>query len=564
MRLERSADGDQPRRERIQRTMWGGFAAILMLQAVIGSAQFGQVNQFFSLIHDSRYASDKAELLTAMVETARNRAHLTLQLLATEDAFDRDAIRQQLAERASNFVATRERLEALGLTHNEQQMLDEVLALVRRTVVDLQRAIELALSDDPLQQRAARRLAIVTLLPQQEQVVDQLIRLVERQRAITRDHTLLAQSLFTDAAYLTILFTLVTLALTVLVAMFVSRRSAGAARALQREKERALVTLGSIGDAVIATDALGRVQYMNPAAEQLTGRVMATVLNRPIGKVFPAREEPSGRLVSQIVHALGQYGHPDHPGEDVVMRHTDGRELHVALTMAPIREPSGRVEGVILSFQDVTEARRQARRVAFEAQHDVLTGLLNRRAFQTRVEQVLDLYPANQHVLCVLDLDRFKLVNDTGGHAAGDALLRQLTAQIRSMVRQGDLVARLGGDEFALFLTNTPLDTARKVAEKLLNAVRDHRLLWHGHTFRVGVSVGLVATPDQAQATYQRLILAADVGCYQAKSAGRDRLCVVDYDAAPQGGLVPSAGRPREPQGGDERIARLTPPEASA
>lgn len=514
------------RRRRIQRVLWVGFGAILVLLSGKWLVQVSQVSQFFALIEESRVASRKMETITAMIDVARARAILTAQMIALEDPFEKDTLARRLDEEAARFVTLREELLAAGLDTDERALLSLADGFVGPAQLAQRRAAEMALSDDPAVLRDANRVITFEVMPQQGRIVDSYMALFKRQREIIQANTVRAEALFDRVIYLISTLTGGTVLATLFVAVLVIRKTGVADRALHREKQRAEVTLGSIGDAVIATDALGRVQYMNPVAEQLTGRAMAASVNRPVGKVFQAREEASGRLISQVIHALGQYGHPEPPSDDVMLRTPRGEELYVALTLAPIRTMEGRVEGVILTFQDVTEARRMARRVAFQAQHDALTGLLNRRAFQENVEQALRLYPNGPHVLCAMDLDRFKPVNDLGGHAAGDALLRQLTAVIRAEVRKGDLVARMGGDEFALFLINTDVSAAKVVAEKLRRAVSAHRLTLQGREFGVGVSMGLVRTPRDGAVEYQRLVQAADAACYDAKRSGRGRVAL--------------------------------------
>lgn len=517
------------KRQRLQQMLWGGFGAILLLLAANWAAQLSQVNKFFDLIQQSRVASDKMEIITSLVEVARARTRMTAQMIAVDDPFEKDALKIRLDEQAAQFVVLRDRLIEIGLTEQERLLLENTGSYVRPALLAQRQAAEMAISEDPLTLREANRLMMLEVFPLQGKIIDSFMTLFQRQRQIIQNNTEQAQTHFRYVVFLISSLAGGTLVVAVMVAVLVIRKTAATERELHREKERAQVTLGSIGDAVISTDALGRVQYMNPVAEKLVSCTATQAFNRPIGKIFPAFEERGGRRMSQVVHSLGQYGNPQPPGDDVVLQVPGQEEQHIALTIAPIREMSGRVEGVILTFHDVTEARQLAKRVAFQAQHDALTGLLNRRAFQERVEQALALYPEGQHVFCAMDLDRFKAVNDLGGHAAGDAMLRKLTTVIRSVVRQGDLVARMGGDEFALFLINTNMEAAAGIAGKLVQAVGDYRLLWEGQRYHVGVSIGLAETPRDGAVEYQRLMQAADAGCYSAKHGGRNQFAVAPY-----------------------------------
>jgi diguanylate cyclase (GGDEF)-like protein len=185
------------------------------------------------------------------------------------------------------------------------------------------------------------------------------------------------------------------------------------------------------------------------------------------------------------------------------------------------------VIGGVMVFRDVTATRRMAQRITWAATHDSLTGLVNRREFETRVEAAL-LSARNSeahHVLCYLDLDQFKVVNDTCGHAAGDAMLKQLGGVLQARLRESDTLARLGGDEFGVLLTGCALERAMLIANDLLSAVRDHRFQWEGRPFAVGVSIGLVEI-HAGTGNRTEVFSAADTACYTAKEQGRNRVCV--------------------------------------
>lgn len=205
-------------------------------------------------------------------------------------------------------------------------------------------------------------------------------------------------------------------------------------------------------------------------------------------------------------------------------------EIDISLTIAPIQGAMNEVLGTVATFQDISLSRELARQVESQARHDALTGLLNRREFELKVSQALSLYSEDTtHALLMIDLDRFKVVNDNCGHAAGDELLRQLSQSFRPGLRKSDLVARLGGDEFAVFLSNTPLQVAVEIAEKILARVQEYRFFCEGKAFRVGASISVVdASAQGADCNY--LYHAADTACYLAKNEGRDRVRVVTLD----------------------------------
>jgi len=298
-----------------------------------------------------------------------------------------------------------------------------------------------------------------------------------------------------------------------------------AEEALFEAKERAQVTLHSIGDAVITTDAHAMVEYINPIAEALTGWTTAEARGRPIDAIFLIINEQTRQPVSNPVARCLQEGKIVSLTDYSMLISRDGREYHISDTAAPIRGRSGQVLGVVLVFHDVTENRQLARQLEYEATHDALTGLINRPEFERRLKRALNSTQQSGalHALCYLDLDPFKVVNDTAGHAAGDELLRQINVILSGMFRGRDTLARIGGDEFGLLLDNCPLERAQRIAQTVVGGIHNHRFHWEGLTYQIGVSIGLVPITAESQNTTQ-LFTQADVACYIAKKLGRNRV----------------------------------------
>jgi diguanylate cyclase (GGDEF)-like protein/PAS domain S-box-containing protein len=296
-------------------------------------------------------------------------------------------------------------------------------------------------------------------------------------------------------------------------------------RALQEEKEKLVVTLHSIGDAVITTDERGYVEYMNPVAEELLGWRLAEIYDTPLTKVMRLIDEDSGRpLLNPVDLCLESGEKVIEEGHKTLIRH-DGRKVAIADSAAPIRDHGGKLRGVILVFHDVGQARKLARQLSFQASHDPLTGLFNRREFEAQLGRLLDgaQVQHQQHGLCYIDLDQFKVVNDVCGHGAGDELLRQLAGLLQSQVREADILARLGGDEFGVLLTHCSVDQAVRVAENIRSAVQDFRFLYEDRSFEIGASIGVVPISRDSRSTSE-LLSAADIACYAAKDSGRNRV----------------------------------------
>ncbi|MGH2340988.1 EAL domain-containing protein [Segnochrobactraceae bacterium EtOH-i3] len=297
--------------------------------------------------------------------------------------------------------------------------------------------------------------------------------------------------------------------------------------ALQEEKERLRITLYSIGDAVITTDADMTVTFMNPVAEKITGWTAVESFGRPLEDVFHLIDEASGERIMSPVEMCLKTLHTFYLQDGAALISRSGERYSVQDSAAPVRAVDGSVLGAVLVFQDVTRTRSLQRELAHSALHDALTGLPNRLSFErsltalcaeTRDRTV-------RHALCFIDLDRFKIVNDSAGHAAGDALLREVGRLLSASVRHGDIVARLGGDEFALLLFDCPVAAADRVANSVVSAIRGFPFQWQDKVYGIGASVGLTEIAGSHRDPAE-LMKEADVACYAAKNAGRNQVSI--------------------------------------
>lgn len=318
---------------------------------------------------------------------------------------------------------------------------------------------------------------------------------------------------------------------------------------LAQEKERALVTLQAITDAVLTTDMHGRVDYMNPAAERLTGWSQAAASMQPLHDVFRMQDEATMEALPDPALAICAQGESFGISKTALLLRRDGVEFAIQWSAAPIRDADSRTIGAVLVAHDVTESRRAAAQLAHQARHDALTGLINRREFDQRLQNLLDSPDIGErrHALLYLDLDQFKIVNDTCGHTAGDELLRQLSSILQNQLRAADTLARLGGDEFGILLENCAAEPALHVAEALRQAVSEFHFVWHDKTFTVGASIGLVSFGGDIRCQTD-ILSAADTACYVAKDTGRNRVHVYrpdDRETASRHGEMQWVGRIR-------------------
>ncbi len=295
--------------------------------------------------------------------------------------------------------------------------------------------------------------------------------------------------------------------------------------ALFREKESAQITLRSIGDGVITTNASCVVEYINPVAEELTGWKVDDASGRPVDEIFRGFHEETCEPLENPLAVSIRRSRPIKSVRPTLLIRRDGNELYIESTASPIRDGRGEVIGGVLVFHDVSESRELNRRLSYHASHDILTGLVNRREFENRLERALKSARAREtsYAMCYLDLDQFKIVNDSCGHSAGDALLHQLGALLKSKIRWRDTLARLGGDEFGVLLESCSLEEAMQTAEVLRLAISEFKFMWDDRSFRLGVSIGVVPITAENE-DVAGLLSAADSACAAAKEAGRNRI----------------------------------------
>ena len=292
-----------------------------------------------------------------------------------------------------------------------------------------------------------------------------------------------------------------------------------------QQHELIRVTLESIGDAVITTDAHGAVQWLNPVAARMTGWPIEEARGRPVDQVFQILHETTRKPASSpVMRALAEScaaGLPEH----TVLVSKDGTEYGIQDSASPIRDDEGHSLGMVLVFHDVSEQRRLAKEVNYRASHDALTGLVNRAEFEIRLKHALVSAREEDacHALLFIDLDQFKLVNDACGHAVGDQLLRQVATIFQNVVRTRDTLARLGGDEFGVILEHCTAIQAQRVAGQLCESMENFRFTHDDQRFRIGASIGLVPL-DSRWFDISALMQAADASCYAAKEAGRNRV----------------------------------------
>ncbi|MDN0105149.1 diguanylate cyclase [Yersinia bercovieri] len=295
--------------------------------------------------------------------------------------------------------------------------------------------------------------------------------------------------------------------------------------ALHEEKERLHITLDSIGEAVVCTDQEMKITFMNPVAEKMTGWANTIALGQPVNHIIKLTNGVEGpEITDPIAHCLNHRSNSS-LNESIVLHHRDGQYYDIQESVAPLKTLEGEVVGAVMVFQDVGESRAMMRKLSHSASHDNLTGLPNRANFENKLKAAIQVSVElnQQHALAFLDLDYFKAINDTAGHPAGDALLKEISQLMRQHLRNSDCVARLGGDEFGLLMLNCTLPHAKAITQSLVSTINGYQFYWENKLYRIGASAG-VTQISSSNNQRSEIMAQADIACYTAKHSGRGQV----------------------------------------
>ncbi len=529
-------------RSRIVPIVLTGFALILLMVGGFWYALSRQSQELIDVLDSSRDILREMELIESLTELARSRALLTQRMLFIRDPFKRDEIRLELARRAAQFALQRRELRQMPPDPRLIRLLDAQRPFIQRAFEEQQRAEDLALENDLKAREEAGRLLATRVYPAQAGIIDRFLEMqrIEKSRLMK----IMEEARNLEQSQKNLQWTLILLMLAggLLIILFMIRAIRGMERRLLHEREKAAVTLGSISDAVISTDEQGLVEYANPVAAGLFGLPLPKLKALPVIDLLETRLSNGRALVAQLRAMLESGGYPSGVANFRVGFRGRPRQA-LSVSLSPISIEPGVHRGLVLSFRDVSESEELLNKVRYLASHDTLTNLLNRRAFEQRVRKRLQQQkPGQEHVFGLMDLDQFKIINDSAGHAAGDELLRQLSRQLSPLFGSGDLLCRLGGDEFAFFLMNAGEQRAVQVARRLLDTVEGFAFSWEDNIYRCTASLGLVPVRG-GLIDYDYLYQSADLACYTAKNEGRNRWHFLTLQADLQQQKVQEAAR---------------------
>jgi len=291
------------------------------------------------------------------------------------------------------------------------------------------------------------------------------------------------------------------------------------------QKNFSQLTLQSIIDGVITTDLSGNITSMNPMAEQLTGWSLEEANGNPISSIMHILHESTSKRIENPIENIENRTVLDEPVSAILIQNDSGIETPIEYVAAPMQSNNSAIIGIVIIIHDESVQRSLNRQLTFQATHDALTGLINRYELERRLKNILSSPPSESvhNSLCYLDLDQFKLVNDTCGHTAGDELLKQITIMLQDRIRNKDSFGRLGGDEFGLLLEKCDVEQAHSVAEDMIDTIKQFNFAWDDYTFTISASIGIVDITSDIN-TCAELLSRADSACYMAKESGKNSI----------------------------------------
>jgi diguanylate cyclase (GGDEF)-like protein/PAS domain S-box-containing protein len=470
----------------------------------------------------------KLQHIHQMLISARERILALHRMIIIEDPFEQDSDWMLFNHYGSVFSQHRKELMAMPLTPEEIKILLQQSKVTGPTVMIQRKVAEFALDGKQL---IANKLLQSSSVPNQNKVFAELQKLYTLQIQMMEKVTEETKQTFHVAKQMTMIIGILAFVTSIVIAFFVIRRINCYQEKLFREKVLAEITLHSIADGVITTDKEGVIEYLNPMAGRMLELKESDYMFRPLSKVFMLCYETDKSVrLNLLEKTLNQRLITTSEGNAILLARS-GEEYAIEYTVSPILDYNKELIGAIIVFHDMSELRLLSQQLGYQASHDTLTELINRRAFESELKQCVGKSKLNdsQHVLCFLDLDRFKVVNDTCGHAAGDGLLKRIASILRENTRSQDIISRHGGDEFALILYECSIQNGQEITEKIKEIIKQEHFVWDNKVFELGVSIGLVPITSRS-INIDSLLSAADSACYRAKEMGRNRVCVYEQD----------------------------------
>lgn len=470
--------------------------------------------------------NQKSRLLVEMQQAARERSLALYSMVNTKSTSEYNKVFKRFQDYASIFNQARERLLAMPLSEEEITLIKQQGKLSRHAL-PLQNIIIKMIDKNRF--KDAIEILITKSIPSQNAVLSQIAKIIDFQRNNNKTIITRLEDRLNKNIVLIILISVFIFVLTTITSAYVIKRITRTEQQLFFEKELAQTTLNSIGDGVITVDKDYLIQTINPVAETLADVKKQDVIGKNILNIYEGENATQRKEINKNL----ENGGIQRSLFDFTLTKQDGTKYEVEHTITPIIDNDKKILGAVIILRDVTEVRTMEKRLSYQASHDALTGLINRREFEVRLKQTIRNAQAEQlnHSICFLDLDKFKIINDTSGHAAGDEFLKQISRTIQSQLRQTDVLARLGGDEFAIILDSCSVYQATNICNQILKTIKETRFNWGKNSFESGASIGIVPI-NHMTVSVSEVMSSVDAACYEAKDKGRNRIQVFEPDNA--------------------------------
>lgn len=492
-----------------------GFSLVIVLMTLIifiSVTEFKYASQqLHEIVNVNNY---KKGLVETMHISAFKRVSSLQRMVLLNDAFEQDDEAMFIDEQGSVFTKARQNLLMTKLNKEELVLLDQQSQFAQLTVPVIRQVVNLTREGS---MEVAHYLIQNELIPSQQVIFDALSNLhkIQEKNINNAFSSMLTSQNF--SRYYMLALGLVAAILSIMIAMLTYKRVRVAEQQLSYEKERAQITLQNIVDGVITTNEHGVIDFINPTAVALTGWHKKLAIGQPLLSVLNINDLAMNKCCTSTKELSNC------SNDSLILLTRDNKKVAIEYNTAELPSDTHTNKGLVVTFQDVTKARELNQTLSYQATHDPLTGLHNRMAFEEKLKsRIKDSRNKKQsHILCFLDLDYFKQVNDSAGHVAGDELLIQLTKIFTKHIRNSDFLARMGGDEFAIILENCTTEKALDITEDIRHEVDGYRFEWLEKTYRVSVSIGITLISHDAKNNAQ-VLAQADKACYLAKENGRN------------------------------------------
>ena len=491
--------------------------AFISLQTIVTQAQINEIVNSNNI---------KSRLLVEMQLLARERSLALYTMINIKDPVEYNKVFKKYRYYADDFNKAREKLLSMSQSEKEIDLL-KMQDKLSKQAVPLQSIIIKLLDKNRF--KDAVDVLIKKSIPAQNAVLSQISKIINVQNKNNKKILNQLQNQLNSNIIFIIIISAIIFLITILTGLFVIKRVTKTEKQLFFEKELAEITLNSIGDGVITVDKDYHIQSINPVAEMLTDVNKENIIGENILTIYSGESEKQRSKINKNLLASGI----KRSSFDFTLTKKNGIKHEVEHTIAPIIDQNKLTLGAVIILRDVTEVRTMEKRLSYQAAHDALTGLINRREFEVRLKQTIRNAQTEgiTHSICFVDLDKFKIINDTSGHAAGDEYLKQVPGMIQSVLRQTDVLARLGGDEFAIILDSCSIQQAKIICSQIIKKIKDSRFNWGRNSFETGASIGIVPV-SKLTASVSEVLSTVDAACYEAKDKGRNRIQVFEPNDA--------------------------------